>query len=88
VNTLAAANETMKLAVARVEAMGVVSPSPLYHHPTLGMAHLVDMHTRMSADGFSEGKANRFLGWMQAAIVSWNIGLTQISMANINRKHQ
>lgn len=87
-NTLAAANETMKLVVMKTDGKTVDSLYDLYQHPTLGMAHLVDMHTRMSVNGFPRDKADRFLGWMQAAIVAWDIGLTQKDMADINRKHQ
>lgn len=84
-NTMAAVDETMKVAIVRA---GIDRPKnmEMYNHSSLGMQHLVDMHARMNV-AFSDDKLNRWLGWMQAAIVSWDIGLTQKDMAEINRKH-
>lgn len=53
----------------------------------LGYSHLVEMHNRIENDpDMSYGKLCRWLGWMQAAIVSWG-QWTLDDMNNINKDY-
>jgi len=55
--------------------------------PELSFEHLVDMHEQIKADDtMSDGKLNRWLGWMQAAIVSWGHSTLE-DMKQINLKN-
>ena len=74
----AAMDETMRLALPGQHLAPTTGP--------LSMKHLMDMHVRAQSPEMSEGKLNRWLGWMQAAVVSWG-DLTLDDMKEINRKH-
>lgn len=82
-NTRAAIDETMRLA-AFCASRSVDRWT--FYHESLSFGHLTDMHSRID-DTFDEAKLSRWLGWMQAAIVSWGAGASVEQMKEINRKH-
>ena len=49
--------------------------------------HLQDMVERAQAEGFSEAKLGRWLGWMQCAVVAADLGITLDDMKQINAYH-
>jgi len=79
-NMIAAAADTMSLAAER--GMADVSSD----NPDLDYPHLYDMLNKMQEGEMSEGKLGRWLGWMQAAVVAANIGVTLNDMKEINRR--
>jgi hypothetical protein len=54
--------------------------------PELSMTHLEGMLARIESDPdrFSPSKLGRWLGWAQAAVVSWGDGITMEDMKRIN----
>lgn len=77
-NILQAAYDT--LSAARVVGMGTVVPI----HPELGYPHLAKMVEEMETGQLSEDKMNRYLGWIQAAVVA-SSGLTLDDIKKINK---
>lgn len=78
VRVRAAMDETMRLALPSQHLAPETGP--------LSMAHLMQMNVLAQSEEMSEGKLNRWLGWMQCAVVSWG-DLTLDDMKEINRKH-
>lgn len=84
-NVLAAIKETMALVDnrrARVFKMDVEN----YTHPATGYDHIVQMYRTILNNGMSEGKLNRWLGWIQCSVCSWGIA-TLDEMKAINEMH-
>lgn len=82
-NTRAAIDETMVLA----RKSTAFHNSWAYYHETLGYRHLVQMHEKID-NTFDESKLSRWLGWMQAAVVAWDVvGVEVETMKEINRRH-
>jgi hypothetical protein len=79
-NVLAAMEDTMILANAKWRDRPNLNNVSEYEH-------LIEMCDKMRAGGMSYGKLNRWLGWMQATICSWNCGVTLEDMKSINKKH-
>lgn len=53
----------------------------------LGLAHLKSMYERAQAEGFSDAKLGRWLGWAQCAVVAAAIGVDLDDMKQINLFH-
>ncbi len=78
-DVIAAASDTMKIAVANQMPFGGDSEKT-------DMGHLIWMHGVMSPD-WPEGKLNRWLGWMQACVVMSCESVTLEDMKAINAMH-
>lgn len=52
----------------------------------VSMEHVVDMYDRIRTGDFSQGKLNRWLGWMQAVCVMHGV-LTLDECKEINKRH-
>lgn len=82
-NTFGAIKDTLNLAL--------INDMPLKSDVDgLGYLHLLDMHARVekaNRDGtpFSEGKINRWLGWMQCAVLVACPGVSLTDMKEINK---
>ncbi len=79
-NMIAAAEATLEL--AREREMDMLSSDV----PELDFPHLQEMFDKMKSGEMSEGKLGRWLGWMQAAVVAAQIGITLEDMKNINKQ--
>jgi hypothetical protein len=55
-------------------------------HTSLGLNHIIDMHVSIKTEEMSDTKLCRWLGWMQAAIVSWGIATLE-DMKEINKRN-
>ena len=77
-NVIQAAHDT--LSAARVAGMGAVETV----HYELSYRHLTSMVANMSKGDMPEDKMNRYLGWIQAAVVA-SSRLTLEDMKKINR---
>lgn len=78
-NVRKAIDETMKLA-----ELSIISHYPVHD---LSIEHLRSMHERINANlDWSDTKLCRWLGWMQAAIVSWGV-YTLEDMKAINMRN-
>lgn len=60
--------------------------------PELDYPHLVEMYNKLCVyhgeeEEFSEAKLGRWLGWMQAAVVAAQVGLTLEDMKQINKRN-
>lgn len=77
-NMIAAAQETLE----RAAAAGMANVSS--DIPELDFPHLQKMLATMLEGNMSEAKVGRWLGWMQAAVVAADIGLTLEDMKQIN----
>jgi len=80
---LAAMEDTMRLA----EEIWPRRMGTNLQVPSLQIEHLRHMAMQMRRRVFSPNKANRWLGWMQAAIVSWGVVELE-SMKQINLHHR
>lgn len=61
------------------------------HHvvpDSLGIDHIRHMAMDMRHRKMSPMKANRYLGWMQCAVVSWCVGITLDHFKAINTAHR
>lgn len=81
-NQVAAMQET--LALARIARMDNLESDI----PELDFPHLWDMYQRvLQADPpMSDAKIGRWLGWIQAAVVAAQIGLSLNDMKDINKR--
>ena len=84
-NVLGATYETLGL--ARERGMDK-SQTPIIQTlvESVSYKHLLDMFTRMTHEEFSEGKLNRWLGWIQCAVVVQGFA-TLDEMKEINKRH-
>ena len=78
-NVRNAINDTMVLALAGNHFHPVSGP--------LSLKYLIKMKEESKAANMSEYKLNRWLGWMQATVVSWG-SITLKDMNQINKKHK
>lgn len=81
-NTLAAIRDTIQLAY---EKAAPTSPFLSMEGPS-GYKHMLDMYRRVEKDKMSEGKLNRWLGFMQGVLVTYGIASLDEVKA-INKKH-
>lgn len=80
-NQLQALRDTVRLAKTRGLA--------ITRKPELSLEHVEDMLRRVEADpsAFSTAKLGRWLGWAQAAVVSWgNCSLEDMKQINVANK--
>lgn len=84
-NIMAAMEDTMKLAEEKWP-FAAPSASSVSMHMTLN--HLRHMAMDMRRRKMSDTKKCRYLGWMQASIVSWDAGVNLETMKNINLAHR
>lgn len=82
-NVMAAMEDTMTLAQTQVHRFAQQTVPATVH---MEYEHLVEMRDKMRATSMSYGKQCRWLGWMQATIVSWGVSSLD-EMKEINRKH-
>lgn len=57
-----------------------------FNHPSIGYAHILEMRDRIFAENMSDAKMDRWLGWMQCAIVTWSPDISVEDIKEINRK--
>lgn len=79
-NMIGAAEKTMEL--AKAHDMELLSSDI----PELDFPHLQEMLEKMKDGDMSPTKLGRWLGWMQAAVVAAQIGITLEDMKNINKQ--
>jgi hypothetical protein len=75
---------TMMLSDSRVHLSAAQKNN--YYDPSIGHEHVAQMYRTVLHNEMSEGKLNRWLGWVQASICSWGIA-TLDEMKEINRVH-
>lgn len=79
-NVLAAMEDTMELASKSWQDRANLDNVGEFEH-------LKEMRDKMRIGRMSYGKLNRWLGWMQSTIVSWNCGVHLSHMIEINKRH-
>lgn len=75
-----AMRETLELAVASAMPEGSAEDP-------LSLAHMRTMEARLRNANVSEGKLGRWLGWMQAALVAADVGVTLEDVKMINMRN-
>lgn len=75
----------MDMVGAAVETVILATQRNIPAEGDLGLKHLHEMLDKMRDGNFSEGKMGRWLGWMQAAVVSHGVATLE-DMKDINRK--
>lgn len=82
-NVIQAMRETLDL--AREAELDLVSSDI----PELDYPHLSEMVEMAAANPFSEGKLNRWLGWIQAAVMAQSNGsITLEHLKEVNRRNK
>jgi len=86
-NSRAAIDETMALAARRVKGDPNNVPNLAnFSSPDIGYVHCFEMWGKIRAGEMSDGKLNRWLGWIQCSVVSWGIATLE-EMKDINKRH-
>lgn len=82
-NVMNAMEDTMLVAKAHIHrhAQQTVPATVLMEYE-----HLIHMRDKMRSTPMSYGKMNRWLGWMQATVVSWGHSTLE-DMKDINSRH-
>lgn len=78
--------ETMRIVESRLTLARHLGRDT-FHSRTIGYQHTKEMMAKVIADpDMSEGKLNRWLGWVQCSVCSWGI-MSLDEAKEINRRH-
>ena len=84
-NVLAAMEDTMKLADTQIQSF-TLNCQDCSVSRQIDYDHLCEMRIKMRTTEMSYGKQNRWLGWIQATIVTWGKSTLE-DMKEINKRH-